>query len=110
MKTKYFGAKVTKELKGGMFTVYIQRVVFGDSTNAYIFKNSELRDELFWNEERDEYGRTVYEYGSYRKFKTAVDAGKWLEEVRERLKKLDTIYEERLRELEALSKFDKIVI
>ena len=110
MKTRFFEAKVTKELRGGMFTVCIQRVVFGDSTNAYIFKNSELRDELFWNEGRDEYGRTVYEYVSYRKFRTAVDAGKWLEEVRERLKKLDTIYEERLRELEALSKFDKIVI
>ena len=102
MKTKYFEAKVTKELKGGMFTVYIQRVVFSGSANAYVFKNSQLRQELFWNEERDEYNTTIYDYSSYRKFKTAAEAARWLEEVRRHLEKLDTIYEERLRELEAL--------
>jgi len=110
MKTKYFEARVTKEVKGGMFTVYIQRVVFSGSANAYVFKNSQLRQELFWNEERDEYNTTIYDYSSYRKFKTAAEAARWLEEVRRHLEKLDTIYEERLRELEALSKFDKIVI
>ncbi|MEM4359698.1 MAG: hypothetical protein QXT45_04160 [Candidatus Bilamarchaeaceae archaeon] len=46
--------------------------------------------------------RSLLSPTSTRRFKTAVEAAKWIEEVRQHLIRLDAVYDERMRELESL--------
>ncbi|MEM4720564.1 MAG: hypothetical protein QXT73_00705 [Candidatus Methanomethylicaceae archaeon] len=105
MQTKHFTVKIEKRLVGGEICITMGVRQQGGAL-AYIFVEDpsgdgyRLREDTFWSG-GGPMGKLLSALSS-RRFKTAAEAARWIEEVRQFLLRLDAVCDERLREIEAL--------